>query len=211
MLKGRYITLLTIFSLISLVGTGFSSWVVTGVSYSTLTGTITVAETSDIKSMIDFNNSGDHPNGYTCFSYCSEGFVENSAFVSTGTLTYYFDFNKTEAIKRGYMTSSTKFETILSLAGNTNENFYKTLERATLNLSGATTKSTNTNYDNNGDGINESILSTIEILNFEPSSSAEVLSLKLSYIFDSTLFDLGVNFDENNPPSFNFQLRMTKG
>jgi len=209
MLKGKLIALLTIFSSVALVGTGFSSWVI-GTSNLTLTGNITVAELSDIKSIIDFDKSGEHPNGFTCFSYCSEGFVENSAFVPTGTLTYYFTFNKTAALKQGYMTNPTKFETILSLKGNTNENFYTTLKGASLRLEGTTTKITKANYDDDNDSVNESIMSTIEILKFAPTSSTDTLPMSISYIFDSTLFDLGVSFDTNNAPSFNFNLRMIK-
>lgn len=209
MLKGKLIALLTIFSSVSLVGTGFSSWVIGTINLA-VTGNITVAEVADIKSIIDFDKSGDHPNGYTCFSYCSEGFVENSAFVSTGTLTYYFTFNKTKALNQGYMTNPTRLETILSLSGNTNPDFYTTLKGASLRLEGTTTKITKANYDDDGDNVNESILSTIEILKFEPTSSAETLSMTISYIFDSSLFDLGVSFDTNNPPSFNFKLSMIK-
>lgn len=212
MLKGKLIALLTIFSSVSLIGTGFSSWVI-GTSNLAVTGNITVAEVADIKSIIDFDKSGDHPNGYTCFSYCSEGFVENSAFVSTGTLTYYFKININKAIAQGYLsnTNHTTFETILSLNGNSNQNFYTTLKTTSLTLVGSSKGSpVITNYDDNNDGINESIKTSIIITSFNSSSSAETLPMSVSYIFDSTLFDLGVNFDTDNPPSFNFKLNMTK-
>ena len=209
MLKGRYISLLTVFSLVSLVGTGFSSWVISGVSPASVTGNISVSDSSDINSLISIDTS-EHANGFTCFSYCSEGFVENSQIVETGALTYYFVLNTSEAIKLGYLTSKTTIEAILSLNGNTKFNNSKsTLNSVSLKLSGANNyKITNYNYDNNADSINESIRTTIEISSF--SSSSQTSKMSITYNFNLSFFDIVNGVDGNNKPSFNLKLNMIK-
>ena len=97
MLKGRYISLLTIFSLVSLVGTGFSSWVVTGASYSTITGNIEVSELIDTKNYFELNQYfGNNHSGISNFMYNSYGFVNDGQCEYNTTMTYYIIFKGKE-------------------------------------------------------------------------------------------------------------------
>ena len=92
MLKGKLIALLTIFSSVSLIGTGFSSWVI-GTSKAIVNGNIEVADLIDTKFYFEVNPyKGNNHSGISNILYNSYGFVNDGQCVYNTTMTYFLLF-----------------------------------------------------------------------------------------------------------------------
>lgn len=155
-----------------------------------------------------------YPSGYSCFSFCDEGFVSNSEIVDTGTLTFYLQINMRFAEQNGLFTNDkqTIFQSSLSL----NEtNHFNNSSQIVLNsvtfriLSGTSTIAPlgNVDIDKNNDTINETIQSTFAISNI--LNENDIAKAELSYVFNSNLLKIGNGFDSTNVPSFNLNLVVT--
>ena len=203
------IGLLFMLSIVCIFSIGYSNWSVNG-NDGNIIGTNVDAtfNVGSINQLITFDKSNDHPNGYTCFSFCEEGFIENSEIVSTGTVTFYFNVDMNYAFQSGFFVEDTSVKTKLALLNdNKFNNSSKTiLNSAVLSLESKfiVNSSENIDVDYDNDSINETIESIFEIKNY--STSLSTVSMTISFVFNSSFFNLGTGFNHANPPSFNLIL-----
>ncbi|MBQ7408046.1 MAG: hypothetical protein IJW13_02070 [Clostridia bacterium] len=86
---------ISIFVFISLLCTGFASWVTVGLTAGSASGSMfTAYQSVNTEDYVTFA-------GLQCFSYCEVGFVENNAFSDSGTVTVTYTLN-CEAIKTAF-------------------------------------------------------------------------------------------------------------
>lgn len=98
-------SLLSIFSVIMpicLFSLGFSSFSVTGDSFS---GEIkdNSFNFAGVHSFITLNKNDSHPLGFKTFTICQDGFIEDGQITDTGRLIYYIDINRQVAESTNYV------------------------------------------------------------------------------------------------------------
>ena len=136
-LKKRYIALLTLLSSVSLVGSGFSSWLVVNHISDFANLSINIESVTELQLFKNFSLSNT--------TITQDGFLKDEIFSNEGEIIINFSIDNQVASKGGYITSNSfKMTAAFSCSDST---FLGYISKPIIDISGATVGDNNTSSD----------------------------------------------------------------